>query len=306
MTKNETFSLTAELTGIISATSPVYNFSNGQVQSEMESYSEQEISALKRLGWLSDDFELFMVILSFLEENNVFDRASDEYIATIFKNAKKLSVAEFYNDEYIKNVKFSDVQKGDILLTSASYERGELFLYDAPELSGEVVVPKIAFFTGKVSFPTIYQGVVPWMSVCPSEINTMKEQTERAHGRVLVLGMGLGYYQYCILQKKQVSSVTVVELSSTIIEIFEQHLLPNFPNKEKLNIVCADAVEYLKNVEDGQFDFVFADIWEGIVDGAKWYTLIKEQEKRLSSTEFTYWIGDRIEYYLGENNEKNI
>lgn len=298
MTKEETFSLTASLSQTISQTNPIYDFNAKQVKSEKKLYTDKELETLSKMGWLSDDFELFMVVLSFLEENGVFERASDEYIAEIFKNAKKFSVAEFYNDEYIKNVKFSDVQKGDILLTTASYDRGELFLYDAPDLSSDIVVPKIGFFTGKISFPTIYQGVVPWMSVCPSEINTMLEQTQKAHGRVLVLGMGLGYYQYCIAQKSEVSSVMVVELNPTIIEIFEQQLLPNFPNKEKISIVCSDAVEYLKNAKDGQFDFVFADIWEGIIDGAKWYPLIKEQEKRFNSCEFTYWIGDRIEYYL--------
>ncbi len=303
MTKEETFTLTASLTSAISQTNPIYDYSYKQVKSEMKRYTEQELDTLRKMGWLSDDFELFMVVLGFLEENEVFDRANDEYIAQIFKNAKKFSVAEFYNDEYIKNVKFPDVQMGDIFLTNASYERGELFLYDAPDLNSDIVVPKIGFFTGKVSFPTIYQGVVPWMSVCPSEINSMREQTGKAHGRVLVLGMGLGYYQYCIAQKTEVSSVTVVELNPTIIEIFEKHLLPNFPNKEKISIVCSDAIEYLKNTELGQYDFVFADIWEGIIDGAKWYPLIKEQEKRLTSTEFTYWIGDQIEYYLKGNSD---
>ena len=54
----------------------------------------------------------------------------------------------------------------------------------------------------------------------------------------------------------------------------------------------------MKSVENGDFDFVFADIWEGIVDGAPLYKKIKAHEERLSDIQFTYWIEDQIKYYL--------
>ena len=33
------------------------------------------------------------------------------------------------------------------------------------QILGDLVNSVIGFFTGKVSFPTFYEGVVPWMSV---------------------------------------------------------------------------------------------------------------------------------------------
>ena len=36
------------------------------------------------------------------------------------------------------------------------------------------------------------EGVIPWMSVCPSEINSMARHIDKAHGRALALGLGLG------------------------------------------------------------------------------------------------------------------
>lgn len=298
MKKSATFNLTAKLTAKISATNPVFDFSAKELKNLKNQYTAAELQTLKEMGWLGDDFETFTVILSFLEENNVFDSADDEYISQIFKTAKKFGVNEFYNDEYIKNVTFPQIKKDNFLLTTATYERGELFLYDAPDLSAETIVPKIGFFNGKVKFPTLYEGNMPWMSVCPSEINSMQQQIELAFGKVLALGCGLGYYQYAASQKQNVESVTIVEISPTVTQMFEEYILPHFPHKEKINIVCRNAIDYMNGVEDGQFDFVFADIWEGIVDGAEHYLKIRAHEQRLPQTKFTYWIEPQIKYYL--------
>ena len=298
MTKNETFTLCAKLTGHISAENPVYDLSAKDIKNEKKKYTADELSEYRRKGWLGDDFELFCVVKKFLEDMDILEDCDEDYIGEIFANARKFGVGEFYDDEYIKAVKFDDVQKGKFLLTYAEYARGELFLYDAPDLCAETVVPKIGFFTGKVSFPTFYEGVVPWMSVCPSEINSMRSQMDADHGDVLVLGLGLGYYQFAVSAKENVKSVTVVEISPEIIEMFENNILPHFPHRDKIKIINADAVEYMSSVKPGDYDFIFADIWEGIIDGAKHYVRIKEQESLLPDTEFTYWIGDQIEYYL--------
>ncbi len=298
MNKDESFSITAKLTGKISSENPVYDFTSKEIKSEKKKFTEDELATLRGMGWLGDDFETFLVVLSFLDDSGIMDDASDEYIAEIFRNAKKFGVNEFYDDEYIKTVKIGEVKKDKFLLTTASYERNELFLYDAPDFSKDIIVPKIGFFTGKVTFPTFYEGTMPWMSVCPSEINSMKKQMAAAHGKVLVLGCGLGYYQYVVSQKENVESVTIVEISEEIAEIFRENILPYFPNKEKVSIIVEDAVKYMDTVKDGDYDFVFADIWEGIIDGAGHYKNIKPHEKRLPGTQFTYWIEDQIKYYL--------
>ncbi len=298
MTKDQSFSITAKLTGKISTENPVYDFTSKEIKTEKRKFSDEELDTLRKMGWLGDDFETFLVILSFLDDSGIMDDVPDSYIAEVFRNARKFGVGEFYDDPYIKNVRFDDAKKGKFLLTTAVYEKGELFLYDAPDFSKDIIVPKIGFFTGKVTFPTFYEGSMPWMSVCPSEINSMKAQMDAAHGRVLVLGCGLGYYQYVVSEKENVESVTIVEISEEISEIFKEHILPNFPNKEKINIICSDAIKYMDTVKDGDYDFVFADIWEGIIDGAGHYKNIKPHENRLKNTEFTYWIGDQIEYYL--------
>ena len=43
--------------------------------------------------------------------------------------------------------------------------------------------------------------------------------------------------------------------------LFEKHILPQFENKEKITVVKADAIEFMKNISDGEYDYCFADIW---------------------------------------------
>ena len=208
-----------------------------------------------------------------------------------------MDATSFLSDPYLSHVRINEKKLGNVLLTRASYEKGEFFQYDMPDLASEVVVPKIGFFTKKISFPAVYEGSVPWVSVCPSEVFSMAKDVPAAQGRVLVLGLGLGYYPFMISRKAEVESITIVEKSPEIIRLFREELLPQFPHKEKIRVVEADAFEFLEDTLPGRFDFCYADIWEGWVDGAACYEKILPHEKRLYDCEFRYWIRDEILWY---------
>lgn len=226
--------------------------------------------------------------------------AGPEYVAKLKENARCFAPENFTADPFITNIKVKDARIGDFFLTNATYEKGELFQYDEPDVRADIVVPKLGFFTGPVDFPTIYEGVIPWMSVCPSEVNSMKEEMARAHGKVLVLGLGLGYFPYIISQRDDVQEITIVEYQPEIIKLFEENIFPQFNKKDKIKIVEADAFKFMMDVEIGEYDYIFTDIWESQFDGAIAYRKIHEHEDRLQGTEFGYWIEDEILYYLEE------
>lgn len=295
------FEISAAIGALISQGAPKTDISESAVAKAKSEFSEAELRELSSLGLIKNgDFLQFYVMREFCSSISLGDIASGEYIAKLFSRSRHLDADEFESDPYIKNVAFADRQIGNIRLCRASYDAGEMFQYDMPDLSEDTVVPKIGFFDRKVSFPALYEGNIPWVSVCPSEINSMKEQIGKAFGNVLVFGLGLGYYPYMISKKPDVKSIVIVEISKKITDIFNDNILPFFENRNKIKVVCADATEYIKSVKDGDFDFLFADIWEGAVDGAPLYEKIKAHEKRLLSTEFTYWIEDEIKSYLSE------
>lgn len=300
MNKQESMALSARIGRIIAERAPTVKYTSKDIERARAEYSEEELAEMREIGLLGDDFETFYVIREFYARLGLSDEVGGGYILKLFENAKKLDAIAFRENPYIKGVNIPVVRSGNILLTRAEYGRGEIFLYDMPDVGGDTVVQKLGFFDRRVSFPTLYEGNIPWMSICPSEINSMKNEIEAAHGNVLVLGLGLGYYPFMIAQKPEVKSITVVELQQTIIDIVGAHLVPQFPNNEKIKIVKADAIEFLESVSDGEYDFCFADIWEGALDGAEAYKKIKPHEKRLPSTTFTYWIEEQIRAFLEE------
>lgn len=308
MDKQMSMTISAKIGGIIAAEQPKIEYTETDVRREFASYSDEELAEMREIGLVDgdslSDFEKFYVIREFCAELGLSSVDDDgRYTLELFKNARMLDAEELENDPFIKNIKIKDASEGKILLTTSSYERGEIFQYDMPELSARLVVPKLGFFKRRVAFPALYEGMIPWVSVCPSEINSMRTQMERAHGKVLVLGLGLGYYPYIISQKDCVESITIVELQPTVINVFKDQLLPQFDRADKIRIVCADAIEYMKSVKNGEYDFCFADIWEGAVDGADLYRKIRAHEQRLDATEFTYWIEEQIRAYLEEDEE---
>ena len=93
-----------------------------------------------------------------------------------------LDAAEFRSNPFIKNIMIKAAKAGNFTLTTAAYEPGELLEYDIPDFSSNPIEHRYGCFDERVEFPGIYEGVVPWMSVCPSEINSMKRHIEKAPG----------------------------------------------------------------------------------------------------------------------------
>ncbi len=267
-------------------------------------YSQDNLKLAEQLlqNWekalVMHDFECFYVIRELCRSIGIWKEDYIEYLLALMRQAKIMNPFEFQENPYIKEIQVPEIQNNQFLLTHASYGAGELFQYDMPNLASEIIVPKLGFFNKKIDFPGIYEGMIPWVSVCPSEMNSMKQEIRQAYGRTLVLGLGLGYYPFMISKKSEVKSITIVERQPEIIDIFETYLLPQFSEKKKIRVIQADAYEYLESVENGEYDFCFADIWESQIDGAEAYLKIKEFERGLPSTEFTYWIEKSIRWWL--------
>ncbi len=217
------------------------------------------------------------------------------------QSIKMLDVNDYYKDEYYKNVTFDDENIGDVTLTYKTYAPCQGFVRDDFEFYDDgKVLPRIGFFSTEYRYPAILQKGVEWMTLLPNEINSQKKYVEKAHGKVLTYGLGLGYYAFHTAIKQNVESVTVVDLSENVIEVFCDRILPKFPEyaKKKIKIVHADAFKFAENLKEGDFDYIYADIWHDCGDGRDLYLKFKDLEKFCPTAEFGYWIEDSIKYYL--------
>lgn len=217
----------------------------------------------------------------------------DFFMSWIAAESRVLDVKEFNNNPYIKNIDFKNRQQGDFELRYHDLMPYELEIYNVPKRLEQIPVdiPRICCFTEKFEYPVIFQKSIhsTWMSVSPNEVFTMERPIKRAKGKVLTLGCGMGYFAYMASLKDEVESVTIVELEQSVIDLFETFILPQFENKEKITIIKADAIEYMRNLEDGKYDYCFADIWIGIND-IQPYFAVKEIGKKFHQTAMEYWI----------------
>ena len=198
MTKEESIKVTGYIARIIAEKAPTVTYTPKDIKEARAAYSDEKLARLKAEGFYFDDFELFYVMLRFTEALGLWDRADPDYLKVLFSQAKKLDRGNFYQDPYLKEITVKERRIENFLLTESEYARGEFFQYDMPSLCGELVVPKLGFFPQRVAFPAVYEGNIPWVSVCPSEIYSMAPDIPDATGRVLVLGLGLGYYPFRI------------------------------------------------------------------------------------------------------------
>lgn len=100
------------------------------------------------------------------------------------------------------------------------------------------------------NYTLIYNGkVVDYID--SHEIYRQFQAYREAHGNVLIGGLGLGFITKMILLKNDVDSVTVIEKEQNIIKMFNNI-------DKKLNIICGDFVEYIKN--NLNYNYIYCDI----------------------------------------------
>lgn len=218
----------------------------------------------------------------------------DPVMDRIIDYSRLFHEGEFGDDPYLQNISVGEAEKNGFALTHGAYEPYEPFQYDTPVSEfGGILIPRTGAFTYRQEYPCITENGSAWMSVTPNEINTMKEPVRKASGKVLTLGLGMGYYTYMVSLKDDVESITVVEKSRDVIDLFNEYILPQFSHPEKVTVICDDAFKYIDSIKDGEFDFCFADIWKGNNDILP-YLELKIACDRFEKMEVCYWIEDAL------------
>lgn len=157
-----------------------------------------------------------------------------------------LETRKYRDNPYLENIKFPDTATRHWKFTHYSYRPYEAFICNDIDIDKNLrEVSQIGFFRERFAYPAVEQDGREWMAVKPSEIETMRAPIEEATGRVVTFGLGLGYFAYMVSEKPDVTSLDIVERSEEAIALFERHILPQFPNKEKIRIIRSDAFGFL-------------------------------------------------------------
>ena len=220
----------------------------------------------------------------------------------LLPSIEEQSPALYTSDAYFKNIKIPAHVRGKWEFREEFLAPFEPFVCrDFKVLPDGRMLPQIAFFREKYPFPAVLENGREWMTLQPNEMVTTWPAIARASGRVLTFGMGLGYFTYHAAQKPEVESVTVVDISGDVLELFRTDILPQLPHKEKIRLVQKDAFAFAEENMAGNFDYVFADIWHDVGDGREPYLKMKEYEQRFPDIRFDFWLEDTITCYRRED-----
>ena len=211
---------------------------------------------------------------------------------------RRLDAQAYRSNPYLRAIRFPQAAQGRWRMTQMTYAPYELFVRDDLLLPGDGrEIPQLGYFPEPFTYPAVLEDGREWMTVTPNEVETMRPALAQARGHVVAFGLGLGYFAFMASEKADVSRVTVIERDAEVIGLFERHLLPQFPRREKVRIVQADAFDYART-SLAQADFAFVDLWHDVSDGAPLYLRMKALEAHAPHTRFAYWIEPSIRSFL--------
>ncbi|HNW76149.1 MAG TPA: hypothetical protein PKJ28_04615 [Bacteroidales bacterium] len=223
-------------------------------------------------------------------ENDEEDKyLADEYFPL---SVKKLNPGVYLGNPYYRDIIIPEVTTGNWKLTHERYQPYEAFIYNdilvGPDLKE---IPRVGFFSEEFLFPAVLEHDHEWMAIKPNEIETMQPVLDVIEGRVVTFGLGLGYFAYMASLREKVQHITIIEQDDQVIQLFKQHILPQFQRPDKVEIICAEAFEYAGTQMPAQsFDYAFVDLWHDVSDGLEPYLRMKKLEPVNQRTRFFYWI----------------
>jgi hypothetical protein len=244
-----------------------------------------------------DDKKRFRALVDAFNHNlDVADEINEkmsEGDPSLLKKATLLKNEEYANNPYFLAVTPLPKKMGSWELGYEEYAANEVFLADnVVSLDAPYYEEKnpLGYFAKPFRFLSLKEKGTTWMSVIPHEINTMKEPLSLMNGKVVVMGLGLGYFAFQCLNKETVTKVTVVERDHRLISLFKESLLPYFPHQEKLVILEGDAFGKEAQAAVKDADSVFYDLWHNEDDGLALYEKALKEEKQSEGVLHSYWM----------------
>lgn len=250
----------------------------------------KEIEALKNASKHSKHDIFLSKIVEYLDIDLSYEDNEEIFNHYLLSCIQKLDEEKYLSNPYYQKFKDIVVKDGKYELVKDRYLPYELFAYkDMCRFDNSYIEKNsLGYFDKEYDFLALTQNGVTWMSITPNEIETMENALKYIKGDVTVFGLGLGYFAYMASNKEDVKKIKIIENDKTIINLFEKHLLPHFENKQKIEIINKNAINYVKNPIKCNFSFV--DLWHDPFDGLELFIAFKKAEKNNPNCKFLYWL----------------
>ena len=231
---------------------------------------------------------VFNALLEYFGIDNEDEESIEIATKYILNNLKVSSPKDYLDNPYVKAVNPKEFKAKGYELSYLKYAPYQVFADDEIIISDYPYEEyyQLGFFKEEFKYLALLKNNEIWMSVNPNEINTMRPFINEAKGKVLVLGLGMGYIAYMMAIKDDVKSVTVIEKDINIINLFKEHIAPLLKTN-KIKVIHDDAIRYTENNKG--FDYIFADLWHNPEDGIPMYLELESIAKK-NKLKINYWL----------------
>lgn len=186
-----------------------------------------------------------------------------------------LSTDEYKENLYYKHIPLCSSDHHHIEATTMTFESHRLFnlssVIDDPHrsLNDSMILRAL---DKPLTTRVLLKNNEVWMMNVPSESKTIDPIAAKVKGRVLTLGLGIGYFIYMAMHNPRVTSIDVVELDLNVIDYFDTYIRPHFPQTIPITVHHGDAKTWIKQ-HSHQYDHVFIDTYQNENDGCEWWLL---------------------------------
>lgn len=181
---------------------------------------------------------------------------------TSLREGVAMAISAGHQNSWFKRYQVSDYEPrrvGDWAIQKFTVDDVGAFLHNHNEIDpGRWIVT--GDYTSLVWYgdPEKPKGVLV-MSDTPAEIMDHTEFIDKAYGRVLINGLGIGMVAHALLHEDKrecIESIDIVEKNKEVIDLVSHY----FKDEPKVTIHCADAFE-MEWPEDAYWHCAWHDIW---------------------------------------------
>ena len=209
----------------------------------------------------NDNSSILAVILSVIYNGVLPEKtpANIDTISCIASYGRVIDADEYKSNTYVSE--FEENEHGRYSFMRRPLKAWYPYFYDFPITMRDRVglaIPQLYMLTGQCSVPHMERNGRIIDTLTPAKMQKLKTFIDGAAGDVTILGCGTGYLPYMLLFNEEVSSITVVDGSSSCLELFYENVVSKADIIGRLKLVHCDPMRYLHITDDlGQ---LFVDI----------------------------------------------
>lgn len=255
------------------------------------------IKDVERMG-VGEDYAYASLLCNFLDLDDSF---IDRYLVMMLKKEK---VDKYINNPFYQKMNIAPTRVGRYDIDYHYIEDYELFKHDEIyEYFDGRLLPQIGYFDEALKCLSITTGERVVYQYNPYLVNALTLPIEEAKGSVYCFGLGIGYFAYMAHLKEDVKKVTIFEENKDLISLFNELILDKFDYKEKIKVVHASPLPYLKNKNNKiSANYVFINCWKDLETGVREYPKYKKACDARSKMNVDYFLKTSIELYPKEEN----